>query len=340
LSQIPTRLTELIAILGILLVFSYTLLFAEARSDLFTLLGVFAIAAYRVLPSTNRILMAVVSIKTHLYTLDLVESRQIWPDYLPAAPSHRLPFEQGIRFEGVSYRFPDSVTPVLDQVTLEVKKGEAVGIIGESGSGKTTLMRILLRLYHETGGTVYVDQTPLRDDNREAWLAHIGYVQQHIFIQDGTVRENIAFGVSPEAISDEAVWQAVQLAGLQAFVTALPQGLDTPLGEFGNRLSGGQRQRVAIARALYRQADILVFDEATSALDAETEQMITASIRELAAAGKTLFIIAHRLTTLEGCSRIHELAQGVIVKTYDYDTLLREKLGLVREASPASSSLA
>ncbi|GAB4413758.1 MAG: ABC transporter ATP-binding protein [Bacteroidia bacterium] len=330
---IPPRANEVIAILGISLVFLYGILFAEGRQELFFLLSLMAAAAYRIMPSMNRTLVALMTIKSNLYTLDILDELTQTNTTLRDTPPV-LRIDTSIEIRELGFHFEDAETPVLQDVNVQVQKGECIGFIGESGSGKSTLMRILLRLLREDSGGIYIDGVKLDETNEQAWQLNIGYVQQDVFIMEGSLLENIAFGVEPEAIEASRVKQAVQQAGLEKFVDSLPQGLETPIGEAGSRLSGGQKQRLAIARALYQDVEVFVFDEATSALDSETEAIVTESIAQLAQRGKTIFLIAHRLTTLHTCDRIYELKAGRICAVYSYDEMLRVKLGLVKEIRP------
>ena len=198
----------------------------------------------------------------------------------------------------------------MDDFCLEIKKGEAIGIIGESGSGKSTLADILLRLYHPQAGEILMDG---KDINTipYTWAGMIGYVPQAVFLVDDTIRENVTFGAEDQG--EEKVWEALEKASMAEFVKNLPDGLDTLVGERGVRFSGGQRQRIAIARAIYSDPMIMILDEATSALDNETEEAVMDAIDALAGS-MTLIIIAHRVTTLKSCDRIYEIVDGKAVQ--------------------------
>lgn len=185
-----------------------------------------------------------------------------------------------------------------------------MGVVGASGAGKTTAVDILLGLLKPQKGKVLIDGTDISLD-MDGWLSEIGYIPQFIFMLDGDIRENVAFGVPEGEIDDDKVWEALEEAALAEFVKSLPDGLNTQIGERGLRLSGGQRQRIGIARALYSDPSILFFDEATSALDNETEAAIMDSINHLHGT-KTMVIIAHRLTTIEGCDIVYRVEDGKI----------------------------
>ena len=215
-----------------------------------------------------------------------------------------------ITVEDIVYHYPNTEKNVLDHADMTVTPGESVGIVGQSGAGKTTLVDIILGLLRPASGRVAIDGTDIRTDN-QAWLAQIGYIPQMIFMLDGTIRDNVAFGEKREDIDDTDVWTALREASMEDFVKSLPDGLDTELGERGVRISGGQRQRIGIARALYTNPSVLIFDEATSALDNETEAAIMDSINHLHGT-KTMLIIAHRLTTIEGCDHVYRVEGGKI----------------------------
>lgn len=322
LAILPARAMETVAILGFVVIFIFATFFAGAggQEGMVVYVSLFATAAFRLMPSLNRILTSFMNLKSNRYTLEIVdvpESPRIEP--LP------LRFDRSIELRAVSFRHKGMSRDVLDQIAFTVRKGEIIGVIGESGSGKTTLMQILLRLYVESAGAVLVDGVPLEAGHTPAWQRRIGFVKQDVFLLDGTIRENIAFGQSPEQADSARLERAVEAARLGSLVRELPRGLDTPVGELGARLSGGQRQRIAIARALYKEADVLIFDEATSSLDNETEAAVTESINALAGGSLTVLIVAHRYTTLRDCNRIFEIEAGRVVREVRY-TELQQRL--------------
>ncbi|MBK9564366.1 MAG: ATP-binding cassette domain-containing protein [Saprospiraceae bacterium] len=242
-----------------------------------------------------------------------------------------LAFENEIKFKNIGFTYPDNPSEVLQDVSFQIKKGETIGFIGSSGSGKTTLLHVFLRFLHETKGSVYIDGIKLDLSNNASFQKAIGYVQQNVYIRNGTLRENIAFGLEPSEIDESNLHKAIQDAMLAEFVHQHPERLDMMLGENGVKLSGGQRQRVGIARALYKDAQILLFDEATSALDHETEKAIVTTINHLAKMDKTIVIVTHRVTTLEMCDRIYELKNGTIACTYQYNEILKKAIQPISE---------
>jgi ATP-binding cassette, subfamily B, bacterial PglK len=222
----------------------------------------------------------------------------------------------------VTFCYPNSDRPVLTDLSLTIPVNQTVGFVGSTGAGKTTVVDIVLGLLMPDRGRVEIDGVPIDADNVGRWQRSVGYVPQSIFLIDDTVAGNIAFGVRPPDICQEAVERAARLAELHDFVVRdLPSGYGTLVGERGVRLSGGQRQRLGIARALYHNPDVLVLDEATSALDSLTERALMQAIGNLAHR-KTIILIAHRLSTVRACDQIFLLERGRLVKTGTYDQLV------------------
>jgi ATP-binding cassette, subfamily B, bacterial PglK len=320
ISLIPTRSLEVISVLGITITFVYTYLITDRPEQLYSFIAVFAAAAFRLLPSMNRLLTAIMGMKSHQFSLEGLEDGGL-PHELEHLELHPLPFEREIEFRNISFSYGEGLAPALHNLNFTVKKGEKIGIIGSSGSGKTTLVNILLRFLPEQEGALYVDGRQITRADRRSWREMLGYVKQDVYLMDASFRENIAFGVPKADIDEARVLAAIEAASLGEFIRSLPQGLDTEVGEHGSKVSGGQKQRIGIARALYSNSQILVFDEATSALDTETEQSITDSIEHLS--GQTIFVVAHRITTLRFCDRIIDMRHGEIVGEYSYEEVIR-----------------
>ena len=321
---IPVRANELVALSGVVLIFIYAIFLTDNQSSAIVMVSLFAAAAYRIMPSTNRIISSMIYIRKNMAAienLDLYNDKAIVKEKSPADPQI-IPFNRSIELRDVSFRFPGKQNFVLNHINITIKKGEKIGIVGSSGSGKTTLMNVLLRFYTEETGGIYIDDQKLGEEHKQDWRTKIGYVKQDIFLLDASIKQNIAFGESE--VNEKLLEQSVKQASLEDLVSALPDGLETQIGERGSLLSGGQRQRISIARALYRNADILIFDEATSALDTQTEQEVTEAIDSLSSVHKTIFIIAHRVTTLKNCDRIYELKNGVVSGVYSYSELIEK----------------
>ena len=323
LRQVPRPLLEIIVTGGLVLVVVLILWQGRATTDIISVLGLFAMAAFRVLPGINRLVYAYQSIKGGDAIVDAVASDMHDPrlhDPSAAPAPERLHIAKRILLDGVSFTYEGKAGYALDDITLEIRRGEAIGLVGASGAGKSTLVDVLLGLLRVQRGSVTVDEIDIGDDPR-AWRQTIGYVPQSISLIDDSLRNNVAFGIEARRIDDRHVWKALALARLDDYVRELPGGLDTVIGERGVRLSGGQRQRIGIARALYHDPDVLILDEATSALDNESERQITEAIEGLHGE-KTLIAIAHRLSTVKHCDRLVMMREGRIVGVGSFEELV------------------
>ncbi|MCI9203819.1 MAG: ABC transporter ATP-binding protein, partial [Lachnospiraceae bacterium] len=225
----------------------------------------------------------------------------------------KLKLENQIELNHISFHYPDSDKYIFKDAHMVVPRGKSVGIIGASGAGKSTIVDVLLGLLHAQEGEITCDGVNIFK-NYESWLAQVGYIPQSIYLIDESIRDNIAFGIDRDKISDERIWEVLEEAQLKEFVEELPEGLDTTIGDRGVRLSGGQRQRIGIARALYNDPEILVFDEATSALDNDTEAAVMEAVNSFHGK-KTMIIIAHRLNTIEKCDIIYKVENMELIRT-------------------------
>jgi ATP-binding cassette subfamily C protein len=285
---------------------------SNKAASAFPLMAVYAAAAFRLIPSLNRIMTSMNLIKQGATSVKLVASElsttedEVEKEPLAASPA----FEKEISLVDVHFQYADADIEALRNISLVIKRGEMVGFAGKSGSGKTTLIDCILGLLPPTKGMVQVDGIDIKDHLND-WRKQIGYIPQHIYLTDDSIRKNIALGLGDEAISLDNVWRALEAAQLGEFVRTLPDGLETMIGERGVRLSGGQRQRIGIARAMYYDPKVLIMDEATSALDNETEKAIVKTISGLKGS-KTILVIAHRMSTMEDCDRLYFLENGVL----------------------------
>lgn len=333
--QIPRLLIETVVVigfLGIVLAFAAT---SRTPQEIISTVGIFGMAALRLMPSLNRILTAATQLRQRAAFIatihdDLTHMDEISMHSPDGSRQPELPFKHEIRIDNVVYSYPDTEHAVLRGANLTIGKGKSVGFIGSSGAGKSTLMDIILGFLKPESGRILIDGKNAYD-NIAGWQKHIGFVPQQVFVMDDTIRRNIAFAVDDENIDDLRIKTVLEMTQLEQFVNDLPEGLDTMLGEHGTRLSGGQRQRVAIARALYHDPDVLVFDEATSALDNVTEQEITRAIETLAG-DKTILIVAHRLSTVKNCDQIVFMKDGEIVATGRFDELIKNNPGFAELA--------
>ena len=304
ISMLPQIFTEVGLAVGFTLLIILSI--SGTTEDLTLLLGILAIAGVRLLPSLRSIMASWSSIRYNRYTIDtLAESS--YNDYSDDInTTERIDFKHSIELRNIGFGFDDSTTPLLNDLSLTIGKGERVGIKGASGAGKTTLFNLILGLYRPTAGAIYIDGEMLCEDNIRKWQNSIGYVSQSVFITDGSLVENIAFGIEANDVDYNRINEVIELSDLKAFVSSLPNGVHTHIGEQGSKISGGQRQRIGIARALYKNPDILLFDEATSSLDDHTEENINNAISKISESNHslTIVVIAHRESSLEYCDRI------------------------------------
>ena len=279
--------------------------------------GLFAAVAFRLLPSLNRIMGALNQLRFGATVVDLIyhefsKFRSNENQLFNKKISEKWRFSEQVELKNIYFTYPNNTKHSLSNINVSIRRGQMVGFIGESGSGKSTLINLFLGLLQADSGKLSVDGVDI-NLTLEQWQKNIGYVPQNIYLTDDKLKNNIAFGVKESEIDSKALTRAIQSAQLDKLVRELPDGLDTIVGEHGDRLSGGQRQRIGIARALYNDPDILVFDEATSALDYETEKDVIEAINVLHR-NKTIVVIAHRESAVEKCDVIYRLASGHIIE--------------------------
>lgn len=297
----PQFLSEAAIVAGI------ALLIGAGRGDLSIVSGVFAIAAFRLIPAMRSILNSWVTLQNASHSIEIVRDGLNEASAPEEGEDEPFTFEHELTLHNLGFAFPDGKL-LFGGVNLAIRRGERIGVRGPSGSGKSTLFNLLLGFLEPTEGKIRVDGRKLTPANRHGWHRLVGYVPQEIFIIEGSLLDNVALG---DAHPDrQRVMEVLTQVSLKDWTAELPQGLDTPLGEYGSRLSGGQKQRIGIARALYKKAEVLFFDEATSALDSRTESEINQALEELSEQYHelTLIIIAHRESSLKVCDRIFDLS--------------------------------
>lgn len=327
IAALPKYIVETVAMVGLVFAIIIKLLFGHGALETFIpQIAVFAVAAFRLLPSVGCVNAYINSIMYNKASLDMIYGDLKEIDSEPVqeiewqGEKENWIFTKGVTVEHVSYHYPDSDVEVLHDISLEIPKGKTVALIGPSGAGKTTLADIILGLLPPISGVIRMDQHNVYE-NLRSWREKLGYIPQSIYLSDDTIRNNVAFGIYEDQIDENAIWKALEKAQLKEFVQGLENGLDTYVGDRGVRLSGGQRQRIGIARALYHDPEILVLDEATSALDSSTEQAVMESIESLQGL-KTMIIIAHRLTTIKNADLVYEVSGGNVT--------LRDKNEVIR----------
>lgn len=312
---------------------------ADTMGSLLPLLGVFAFGGQRLIPELTKLYYSVNQINygapvVHSIHKDLDRERAL--PSLPSPDTVPTGLTQSLELRGVNYTYPNAEGSGLFDVSMQIRAGERVGIVGGSGAGKTTLADVIMGLLRPRSGELLVDGTAITDDNIHAWQRTVGYVQQDIFLSDASILENIALGIPAAKIDRERALAAARMARLDDFVrNTLPEGYATMVGERGVRLSGGQRQRIGIARAIYNDADLIVFDEATSALDNVTEKQVMDAIDALPG-NKTAILIAHRLSSLDKCDRLIVMEQGSVVGIGTREELLAGNVHFQSLASATS----
>lgn len=322
LQQVPRLWFEVVGVIGLVILIASLVYQGKPLASIIPTLAIFVAAAFRIIPSLNRLVAGFQTIKyaeTSINRLS-VELNGI-EDLKKVNSIEEISFEKHIQLDEVVFNYEGTNKNFL-HLNLSIGVGQTVGFIGKSGSGKSTTIDLILGLLKPVSGKITVDNIDI-NSNVEGWQKQIGYVPQTIYFLDDTLRNNIAFGLEPNEINDNSINEAIKLAQIEDFVNSLPEGLETIIGENGVRISGGQRQRIGIARALYHKPKVLVLDEATSALDNLTEDGIMSSISKLHG-NMTIIIVAHRLRTVSMCDRLFILENGKVVNSGSYNELISE----------------
>lgn len=327
LTQVPRYLIELLAFGSMIALLLYLIAYHNGNLGMILpALSIYALATFKLLPAMQQIYVSLGHMKANISAFDSIKedlenSITLSKTDILKEHDHIYP-KQKISLENISFTYPGKNEHALSGLNISISANTVVGIVGPSGAGKSTLIDILLGLLEPSQGSLKVDNTVIKNNNRRSWQNSIGFVAQNIFLSEGTFAENVAFGIPAKDINLNKVNQALKLAHLSELLETLENGIHTKVGERGIQLSGGQRQRVGIARALYHEAEVLILDEATSSLDGITEKMIMESIEKLHGK-KTIIIIAHRLNTIKNCDVIFFLDQGRVVDFGNYDELIK-----------------
>jgi ABC-type multidrug transport system fused ATPase/permease subunit len=320
LQSLPKALFEVLAVAGVTSLVFIALWRGDSLPATVSTIALFAVGAFRMLPSVNRIIQSAQQFSFGRSAIEgAADAFKLSPDVNNQRQQRRDSFKI-LQASGLTFSYPGSHEVVTNIPHFVLSSGESVGVIGTSGSGKSTFVDLILGILEPTSGEILVNGRLVSSDRRY-WQDRVGYVPQNVFLIDGSIRSNVAFGVPSGEVNDQRVIEALEVASLWDFVQGLPGGMDTVVGERGTRLSGGQRQRLGLARAVYDDPQVLVLDEATSALDSETEKSIVQSLREMSQ-NITLIMIAHRVSTLEGCSRIVRIEDGKIVQDGTYEEVV------------------
>ncbi|MDP1604397.1 MAG: ABC transporter ATP-binding protein [Legionella sp.] len=329
LMEMPRIWLELLAVAGLAALVLVMLGQGKSLDSLLPTMGLFTAAAFRLLPSANRVLGAIQSLRYGLPVINTLEQEiaLLSDEKLPERKG-LLPFKHQLTLEQVDYHYSKAENKALNNLTISIPCGSSVGFIGSSGAGKSTLVDTILGLLTPVNGYIKIDGVDIQT-NLRGWQDQIGYVPQSIYLTDDTLRRNVAFGVSEENIDDAAIARAIKAAQLEDFIESLPEGMNTLVGERGIRLSGGQRQRIGIARALYHDPAVLVLDEATSALDTLTEKGVMEAINALHGK-KTLLIVAHRLSTVANCDRLYRMELGKIIEEGNFESVTNTRVAFAK----------
>ena len=313
ISQFPRLYLELVAVFGLI---GFILLMTYRNEDpkvLISTIGVFVAATFKIIPSINRLIASIQLLKYYKSSLSIIYNE------LVCLKTEEIPSNQNLD----SYVFKDKIqllnlsfgynnTTLLQDVNLEINKGDSIGIVGESGSGKSTLIDLLLGFQKPSKGLITIDDVDLNDVIL-SFRSKIGYVSQELYLIDDSILNNIAFGINKDEINIERVHEVIKLSQLETLIKNSKDAVNTRVGERGVQLSGGQKQRIAIARALYSNPDILILDEATSALDSKTENSIIKTVEGLKG-NVTIIIISHKLSILDMCNKVFKISDSKILK--------------------------
>lgn len=322
-SVVPTM--EYVAVVGLLLIILFLVSLGRPVESIAPTAALFAVALARLKGCLQDVIKNLANLRYNVVSVDPIyedllelcgdpSSNDVLTEpLLPPA----LPLQSEIRLKGVNYTYPGADVPALRDINLTIRRGQRIGLVGPTGSGKSTLADVLLGLLPPQSGTLRVDGQDI-NGHLQAWQKNLGCVPQSICLLDDSIRRNIALGEEDSNIDDKLLWEALRTAELEGVVKALPDGVDTAVGEHGVRISGGQRQRVGIARALYHDPDVLIMDEATAALDNETERAVMDALERMRKNHRTMIIIAHRLTTVKDCDRLFYLEGGQIIAEGTY----------------------
>lgn len=328
IASLPTLFLEILAI-GVLCGTLVILSLSESNIiDLLPIIGLFAVAFVRLIPAVNLILRHLSTIKFTLPAVNVIHSEfkkfgvSIKSGDKSNVSMHPSMQFDSLRLENINFSFDTKANNnVINNVSLQIEKGQIIGITGPSGSGKTTLLNIILGLLNPNSGKVLLNDQEIHDHQLVSrWRQIIGYVPQSITLIDATITENIALGMQASEIDKEKVNSVLKESHLYEFVNGLPEKTDTMIGENGVRLSGGQRQRLGLARALYKNAQVLVFDEATSSLDVASEKKITNEIMTFSGQ-RTIIFVTHRISTIKDSNTIYYLKNGQIKNSGTFSDL-------------------
>ena len=322
INVVPRYLFEILAIIGLCIIITVFLDEGKSYTEIIPLIGLFVMAAYRLMPSCTKILGALQNVVYKGPTVNTLydelkgekEEAKDFKSFLRNEENihEKYSLLDKIKVKNLSYSYPSSKITSLDRVSFTIKKGDTVGIIGQSGSGKSTLINLLMGLLITDEQFIFIDNHPI-NKILNLWQRDIGYVSQSPYLSDESIRNNIGFGIPEDMIEDSKINKAIEFSQLKNFILSNPKGINSRVGEIGSRISGGQLQRIAIARAVYHDPSILIFDEATSALDSNTETEIIEDLKKMKG-DKTIILVSHKKSTLQYCDQIIEIKNGKVTE--------------------------
>ena len=321
---IPRYIFEIIIIIFVVFITLSFVLTNQSIEELTSLLAIFGVASLRLIPAANLFSNSLTQLRFNRDAVsrlvdDIDEINDEGQDFKREISRTSSPIFNEILLENVTFSYNNTEIVSIDNASIQVSAGEVIGIIGASGSGKTTLIDLMLGLLDPQSGNILYNNNHLRDLVDE-WRSQVAYLPQKTFLIDDTLRSNITFGISDDDIDIDLLWKSIKKAQLSDFISELPQGLDTKIGESGERLSGGQRQRIALARAFYFNRKVLIMDESTNALDSDIEEEIINEIKELKGE-LTIIIISHRINTMKFCDRFYKIKSGRVSKSLKYNAI-------------------
>lgn len=312
LSQTPRFLLEVTLIIGILIYISYMYFSKIDSSSVFASLGLFVAASFRLIPSVNKLIVALQGISYHKVSIDILTKEFNLKQKINRTKEQPIIFTNRIEIKDLSFKYETQKKLQLDSLNFQILKGQKIGIIGESGSGKSTFIDLFTGLLYPNFGDILVDGNSIYKADKN-WKAKIGYVPQNIYLLDDSIANNIALIDNDQQIDNDLIEKVLKNVGLYEFIKTLPKGVFTDVGEKGVNLSGGQLQRVGLARAFYREPEILILDESTSALDPFTEKVILDSIYKMNEK-LTVIFISHKQSNLDKCDVIFKIENNKIIK--------------------------
>ena len=325
IGKLPRYFIEMLAFGGVLALVIFLIISSGDFNSILPILILYAAAGYRMMPSLQQVYAQLTTIRfskpalnilyKELNEMNLKEESKLTKQF------KKISYTKSLSLENINYKYPSSEKDIISNLSIEIPYGSKIGFVGPTGSGKTTVIDIILGLLELTDGNVFVDDNILDRSSHASLRSMIGYVPQTIFLRDGTVSENIAFGIDKKDVDIKMVKKAAEIAQISTHIEALPNSYETQVGERGVKFSGGQRQRIGIARALYLNPKILILDEATSALDVITEEKVVHEIMN-SLDSITIITIAHRLSTIKDCDEIFILDEGKLIGKGNYHHLI------------------